>query len=184
MGIVAVTLAGYDERVDHRGAVAGVGVAHEEPVLRSEFARADRILDGVGIELGVVVAQVRAQRGPVAEQISAGVAETRSGQHARLQRRDEPAEAGQRPGKVFLPQRGALRADLRFVPCALERVELADQPEDALGSFRPLGGRLEEAPSGVRPAADPLDAGVRACIGGIRFVAVRLDFLLPTIFGP
>lgn len=69
MGIVAVPLAGNDERVENRGAVAGVGVPDEEPVLCSELAQADGVLDGVGVELGVVVAQVCGQRGPVAEQI-------------------------------------------------------------------------------------------------------------------
>lgn len=48
--IVAAALAAHDERVDDRRAVAGVGLANEEPVLRAEFARADGVLDRVGVE--------------------------------------------------------------------------------------------------------------------------------------
>ena len=39
--VEAATLGGDDERVDDRGAIAGVGVADKEPVLRPEFAGAD-----------------------------------------------------------------------------------------------------------------------------------------------
>ena len=64
MGIVAAALAGDDERVEHGGAVAGVGVADEEPVLRPEFARADGVLHGVGVELGAAVRAVSGAQWP------------------------------------------------------------------------------------------------------------------------
>ena len=44
--MAAVALATDDERVDDRGAIAGGGVADEEPVFRAEFARPDGVLDG------------------------------------------------------------------------------------------------------------------------------------------
>ena len=59
MRIVTVELAGNDERVNDRGAITGVGVTDEEPVLYAELARTDGVLDRVGIEPGVAVAQVR-----------------------------------------------------------------------------------------------------------------------------
>ncbi len=81
MRIVAVALAGDGERVKDSGTVAGIGMADEEPVLRAKFARADGIFDRVGIEPGVAVAEMCAQRCPVAEQIGAGLTEARLGQH-------------------------------------------------------------------------------------------------------
>ena len=127
MRIVAVALAGDDEGVDDRSAVAGVGMADEEPVFGAELARADGVLDGVGVEPGVAVAQVRGQRGPVAEQIRASLAEAGLGQHPRAQRGDQPSQPRQRPGKVPLPERGAFIANLGLVPFLLERIEPADQ---------------------------------------------------------
>jgi hypothetical protein len=54
--VMTTALATDDERVDDRGAVTGVGMSYEEPVLGAEFARADGVLDGVGVEAGVAVA--------------------------------------------------------------------------------------------------------------------------------
>ncbi len=77
--VVAVTLAGDEERVEDGGAVAGLRVSDEQPVLGAEFAGTDGVLDRVGVELGASVFEVRGQRRPVAEQVGAGLAELRAG---------------------------------------------------------------------------------------------------------
>src|ERR1039458_2950404 len=41
----AAALAGDDDRVDDRGALAGIGVADEEPVFLSDGRRPDRVLN-------------------------------------------------------------------------------------------------------------------------------------------
>ncbi len=94
--------------------------------------------------------------------------------NTRAQRGDEAVEPQERPGKVRLPEGGALFADLGLIPFVFECVEPADQAQHALGGLRPLRGRLEEAAASVRPTAEPLDAGMRPHIGRVGFVAVRL----------
>lgn len=66
--IVTLVLTGDDQRVDDGGAIAGVRMADEEPVLHAQLARPDRILDRVGIEAGVAVVQMRGQLLPAPEQ--------------------------------------------------------------------------------------------------------------------
>jgi hypothetical protein len=118
--IMAVTLAAHDERVNDRSAIAGIGMADEEPVLRAEFTGADSVLQRVGIEFGVTVAEVRSQWGPVAEEVGAGLAEARLGQYARLPRRRQPAQPAERKGKVFLAKCRAFLTDADLVPLAFE----------------------------------------------------------------
>jgi hypothetical protein len=72
-----VALAGYDDRVDDRRALAGVGVAYKEPVLLADRRRPDRVFDEVVVEAGLPVAQVGRERIPVAEEVVAGPAEER-----------------------------------------------------------------------------------------------------------
>ena len=74
-GILAVALAGDEQRVDDGKAGSGVGVTDEEPVLRSELAGADGVLDEVVVEPGVTVAAMGDERIPVREQVAAGLAE-------------------------------------------------------------------------------------------------------------
>lgn len=140
-----MSLATDDQRVDDGGAIAGVGMAYEEPVLRAEFARADGVLDGVGVEASVAVPQMCGEWSPVFEQIGTSVAESGLGQHALLQRRDEPVQPRQWAREVFLPERGTAIADLRFVPFVLELIESPDQAQHALGGARTFAGGLEEA---------------------------------------
>jgi hypothetical protein len=62
-----------------------------------------------------------------------------------------------------------------LIPLGFELIESSDQAQHASGGLRPLRRRLEEAPSGVGPATGPFDAEMRADIGGIPLVAVRLE---------
>ena len=83
-------LAGDDDRVDDGGALAGVGVADEEPVLLPYGRRADRVFDEVVVEPALAVAQMRGERFPVIEQIRAGLADQRSREMTRAQADGEP----------------------------------------------------------------------------------------------
>ena len=57
--IMPVAQAGDDDRVEDGGALAGVGVADEEPVLLPERGRPDVVLDDVGVEPGLAGEQIR-----------------------------------------------------------------------------------------------------------------------------
>ena len=156
-----MALAGHHERVDDGGALAGVGVADEEPVLLADGRGADGVFDEVVVESGLGVLEVGGERLPVCEQIPARLAKPGLRQALRWQRQREPAQPVERPGKVFLPQRRPRGADVRLVPFALELVEPADEAQDALGGLRSLGGRFKKPPVRVRPAAEPHHALVR-----------------------
>ncbi len=73
--ILAVALAGYEQRVDDGDARTGVGMAYEERVLGAEFGGPDSVLNEVVVEPGVAVAAVGNERIPMGEQIAAGFAE-------------------------------------------------------------------------------------------------------------
>lgn len=68
--VVPMPEAGDDDRVEDGGALAGVGVADEEPVLLPKRGGADVVLDDVGVEPGLAVAQVRGQAFPLRKQIT------------------------------------------------------------------------------------------------------------------
>ena len=69
VGIESVAQTAHDERVEGRGVIAGVGMTDKEPVLHAEFARADGVFDGVGVEAGLAVAQMCGQGLSVVEQV-------------------------------------------------------------------------------------------------------------------
>ena len=56
------------------------------------------------------------------EQVRAGLAQSGFGQRTILQRAHEPAQPGEWPGKVFLPECGAFFADLLVVPLRFELI--------------------------------------------------------------
>lgn len=90
MGVLAVSLTGYDDRVEDGRALAGIGMADKQPVLLADGRRSDGILDQIIVEARFAVAQVRSQRLPVVEQVRASPAETGLGQRAFVQGQDEP----------------------------------------------------------------------------------------------
>lgn len=170
-----MALAGDDQRVEDGGALAGVGVADEEPVLLAEGRRPDGVFDEVVVEPGLAVSLVRDERLPVLEQIGAGPAEERAREMARAEANRQAFQPVQRPGKVFLAEGDPRVADLRRVPLAFAQVECADEPQDQVRGLGRLRQRLDEVTSRVRPTADP--GHVRAGPGKarIRLVAVRLE---------
>lgn len=48
--VLAVALAGVDQRVEHRRAMAGVGMADEQPILHAQFGRTDGVFRRVVVE--------------------------------------------------------------------------------------------------------------------------------------
>lgn len=60
-GGFAVAAAGEDEGVDDGGALAGLWVADEEPVLFADGGGADGVLDGVVVGFGVAVCECISQ---------------------------------------------------------------------------------------------------------------------------
>ena len=64
---------------------------------------------------------------------------------------------------------------MRLVPGPLKLVEPADQAQHACRRLWPFGRRLKKIPPGVRPAAHPGYALMRAHEGRIGFVAVGLE---------
>ncbi len=68
--VFAMPLAGYDDRVDDGGALAGVGMADEEPVLFSNRRRADGIFNQVVVQPRLTMLQMRGERRPVPQQVT------------------------------------------------------------------------------------------------------------------
>ncbi len=56
-----MALAGNDERVEDRGALAGIGVADEEPVLLPDRGGPDGIFNEVVVDPGLAVLEVRGE---------------------------------------------------------------------------------------------------------------------------
>jgi hypothetical protein len=82
---------------------------------------------------------------------------------------------------MALPQFGAVIPDGRFIPFGLETVESRDQAKHELhgpGLFRHC---LNEVAPGVRPAADPSHAGMRADVARISLIQVRLQNTLEAV---
>ena len=69
-GIDPAALAGHDDRVHDRCAVAGVRVADEEPVFLSDGRGPDRVFDEVVVQAGFPVLEVPLERLPVFEEVS------------------------------------------------------------------------------------------------------------------
>jgi hypothetical protein len=95
--ILAVPLAGDDERVNDGRALAGVGVADKEPVLLPDAGRPDRILDEVVVQLALAVVQMRGERPPLAKEVIARFAERGLREHALPRPPGKPPEAETKP---------------------------------------------------------------------------------------
>ena len=73
--IDAVQLAGLDQRGDHGPVLAAAIGAREESVLAIEGDRADRTLDGVGVDLDPAVVEEAREAVPVRERVADGLGE-------------------------------------------------------------------------------------------------------------
>ena len=127
--IFAVALAGDDQRVNDRRALAGVGMADKQPVLFTNGRGADGAFHQVIVDAGLSVAHMSRQRVPLVEQVRTSLAQQRTGQDPSLQSLRQRPQPAQRTGKVFTSE---FCADLRldnpgFVPSPLTGIKSADQ---------------------------------------------------------
>ena len=76
--------------------------------------------------------------------------------------------------EVALAEGGA-QGGAGLTPLRLVVIKLADQSQHEASAGRRFGECVMELPSGMRPAAQPGDAGVRPHVGGIRLVAVAVQ---------
>lgn len=179
MGIEAAAAAAFDEAVKDGSALAGFGVADEEPVLLADGGGTDGVFDPVVVDFDAPVFEVDAQRGPLAERVVDGLAQETLGQVAAA-----PPEREQRPMKTGHDGPALLRAGgaAQAWPGALstqvffDAVEVRDLAEDpARGARRRGEGFMELAP-GVRPAAGEHDlARTSPGKGGVGAVAIALQ---------
>lgn len=71
----AVAQARDDDRVEDGAALAGVGMADEQPVLPADGGGTHGVFDQVVVEPGLAVLDVARERAPLAEQITGGQTE-------------------------------------------------------------------------------------------------------------
>ena len=128
--VLAVALAGGDQRVEDGRALAGVGMPDKQPVLLADAGRSQRVLDEVIVEAAHALMQVRREGGPLGEQVIAGLAEGGLGQDPLPGVQGQPPQARHRAGQPlgFRPCPGPLsRFQLRLVPGPLPQVHFEDK---------------------------------------------------------
>lgn len=156
-------LARDHDRVNDGGALASVGMADEQVIFLADGRGADRVFDQVIVDAGFAQFHVLGQGAPVAQQVIAGLAQARLGQHLLAQAEHDLVQPVQFARIVLLAMPAAIRdGDLVFVPGGLAFVEPADDPQNEPDRFRvlPLGfkklppgvGRMESFPYGACPA--------------------------------
>src|SRR5206468_3198572 len=72
VGINAPATAGFDDGVNNCSALAGIRVAHEEPVLFSKGSRTNGIFHQVVVDLNPTVTEINVQRSPLAQRVVNG----------------------------------------------------------------------------------------------------------------
>ena len=68
-GIKPATAAAFNDGVDDRADLTGIGVADEEPVLLADGRGADGVFDQVVVNLHPAIIQINAQRAPLVQRI-------------------------------------------------------------------------------------------------------------------
>ena len=74
--VEAATAAAFDDGVNNGAALAGPGVADEEPVFLADGGGANGVFDQVVIDLHPAIVQIDGQRGPLAQRIINGLSQT------------------------------------------------------------------------------------------------------------
>src|SRR5436190_24197632 len=69
IGIDLETAAVADEGVEHRGAISGLGIPYEQPVLLSDRAGPDRVLAVDVVDLHAAILQEQQQTLPLAQSV-------------------------------------------------------------------------------------------------------------------
>ena len=161
----AAALARYDDRVDDRGTVAGVGVA-DEPEGRVLFADGRGPDSDFSIKLLSSWVQPLLAMGdqgvPLVEQVLAGLPKRRLRPRAPSEQDGGFPEEPKRELKVALAQPGSLARlnPVAFIPFVLHMVKIADQAQHVSGRApgpypRPRGSRDERC---AKTPYDPDDS--------------------------
>lgn len=128
-----------DERVEDSGALAGIGMADEEPVFLADARRTNRVFTEIVVQAALPMVQMRDQRPPLTQEIIARVAERRLRPHALSHPPSQAAQAVHRAGELlrFRAFLGALpRLELLLVPFSLAAIHPRNQSQRRLGDAR------------------------------------------------
>lgn len=114
-----MALAGDDQGVEDRRALAGVGLPDKKPVLLADVGHSQRLLNEIIVEAAVALMQERREVRPLGEQVVAGLAEGGPGQDPLPGvQGDPPAQSasgshtlrpGSNPGGGLTPHRSPTR---------------------------------------------------------------------------
>src|ERR1017187_1062567 len=175
-GIDAAALTGYHDRVDDRGALPGVGVAHEEPIFLPYCRRPDRVFNQVIVEAGLAALERPVQRLPVFEQGVAGFAHARLRQRLLPEAQGYPLQPVELPGIVLKAMSTTVRSRyFLLVPERLGFVEPSDDEQYQPDRLRVLPLGFKKLPSRMGPAADPRDLRMVPGVALICAVHVALE---------
>lgn len=163
VGIDAAAAATLDDGVEDGAALAGIGIAEEQPVLFSQSGRPNGVLDEIIVDLDSAIFEIDAKEGPVGERVIDGLAKSAAGQVAAgLFEEDQSAVQA-------LADRTTL-ADAHSgafpwtCPAAsqilLDAIEMADLTQDPSATLRGLLARFVEVASHVGPASCQGDIAV------------------------
>src|ERR1035438_1076297 len=129
-GIDAAALTGYHDRVDDRGALPGVGVAHEEPIFLPYCGGPDRVFNQVIVEARLAALERPVQRLPVFQEVVASFAHAGLRQRLFPQAQSYPFQPIELPGIVLQAMPTPVRwRYLLLVPEGLGFVEPSDDQE-------------------------------------------------------
>ena len=115
----AVQLAGLDQRSDHRPVVAALVGAGEQCVFAIGRERADRTLDGVGVDLDAAVVEEPAEPVPAIQGIADRLGELALAAGAGEAGLQEPAQARDQGSAALLPYGMALVGGAARISCSI-----------------------------------------------------------------
>jgi len=149
----------------------------QQPVFHAELGGADGVFRRVIVEAGLPVLQMGRQRHPLVEQVLAGQAEPRLGQHVLTQaERGSPQPIqpgcplglaqGRTLGRIVYPG---------FIPASFVGIKTADELHHKARLLGPFLQGFEKLPARVRPAGHPSHAVMSTLVGRVGCVAVGLQ---------
>lgn len=161
VGIEAAPPAAFDDGVDDGAALAGFGVADEEPVFLAESGGANGVFHEVVVDLHAAIVHINFQGAPLAERVIQGLAQAALRQITalRLEQKQNFFEPGH-DGAAFTgaPGLAQIRAGVLFAQRGFDTVEVLDLPQEPAADLRGRFAGLVKLPADVCPAAGECDA--------------------------
>ena len=149
--IFAVTLTRDDDRVNDRGALAGVGVPDKKPVFLSDGRRPDGIFDQVVIQTRFAVINVGGECVPVAQQVIARFGQAGLRGHALADTGRQFLQPIQPPGIVLTSMPLSLRRiQFIFIPARFAFVQPADDKQHDPHRLGPFTLSFKKLPPRMR----------------------------------